>query len=859
MTDCLSSLDNHERSAREHQIESAYGETYKWIFDGQSPYRQWLGTFTSPENPLFWIQGKPGCGKSTLMKYAIENGTREALKDIDTAPWSLIPFFFHDRGSAIQKSVDGLLQEILFRILLICPDLVRHVYKNRLQSDGFRHRLLQLKSSGSRIEFEDEPVVAKFAGELETASPTVTSNWTSSAVQSSLFSIVGQSEIPINLLLFIDALDEHDGSHRRLTDILSRLGESSTGMGRVRLCLASRPEPAFQMAFSNHPSLRLHEHTQRDIEAYVYGHLEDVLESEGQTEYGLELRNLTLQITKKAEGVFIWVKLVVNELVDGIVDGNSLTQLGEILDTIPGELNDLYQRIISNRRKEYHLEIYIMLQVVLSSFDPLDLTVFMSIIDEALSAKPVQVSQIAMTRRLMSRCGGILETKKRVVDERGREQNLKNCHCVQFVHQSAKTFVRQESDSATWLSLSPNLLAASGDVYIMKYLIKLFVEHELGEIREERSIGRLFFYYALKVEHGEATSYNFLDVLSMRSKCLTFRDIEIYPLKIARRLEYWKLNERITLLDVLYSLGYHHRYPDLVGWEDQGVPLWCETVICCIQHGLYRSVLEKFHTGIPDIPTYAKAILVATLLVSVWSANITSSSSTQILNILQIITKNENAVGLEISTVICKALKLISEKKNTQILILDFNERIDITKLCIKQLLNLGASRSLPLGRELQSNFPQEERFLSQLFSVSKGLSRTSHTTTIVLRFYRFLFSNAVRQHLQHWADLKESDSLGFREPLCYALLFGLTAFAVIHLENKTNELGLGQSLDVADMTSSHQEETLHLWRILSSEQGFALPIFQIRKTPALPSKLGRLDIKSRRHTKRYTMWDRLY
>ena len=58
-----------------------------------------------------WIQGKPGAGKSTLMKHALEMIERDQNQCVIFAS-----FFFHGRGSAIQKIALGLFRSLIHQI-----------------------------------------------------------------------------------------------------------------------------------------------------------------------------------------------------------------------------------------------------------------------------------------------------------------------------------------------------------------------------------------------------------------------------------------------------------------------------------------------------------------------------------------------------------------------------------------------------------------------------------------------------------------------------------------------------------------------------------------------------------------------
>lgn len=63
----LSVLRFDSMRARESDIVQAYEETYEWIFSGDRKWNflEWLRT----GDGVFWIAGRAGSGKSTLMKF----------------------------------------------------------------------------------------------------------------------------------------------------------------------------------------------------------------------------------------------------------------------------------------------------------------------------------------------------------------------------------------------------------------------------------------------------------------------------------------------------------------------------------------------------------------------------------------------------------------------------------------------------------------------------------------------------------------------------------------------------------------------------------------------------------------------
>src|SRR6201999_3569239 len=130
--------------------------------------------------------------------------------------------------------------------------------------------------------------------------------------------------------------------------------------------------------------------------------------------------NLLIQnIVQKSDGVFIWVRLVTEDIVEGLTDGDTLDELQQRLDNIPTELEELYRRIIKNVKKQYIDEAYLLFKIVCVFNDPIPLLQLYLAIQgpEMAIRKPIEClsrqerSQICdeMSRRLRSRCGCILE------------------------------------------------------------------------------------------------------------------------------------------------------------------------------------------------------------------------------------------------------------------------------------------------------------------------------------------------------------------------------------------------------------------------------------------------------------------
>lgn len=72
----LETLYFTQMSERQVSIPKAHSDTLEWIFSSESNFEKWL----QRENGIFWIAGKAGSGKSTLMKFIHRHEiTRSAL------------------------------------------------------------------------------------------------------------------------------------------------------------------------------------------------------------------------------------------------------------------------------------------------------------------------------------------------------------------------------------------------------------------------------------------------------------------------------------------------------------------------------------------------------------------------------------------------------------------------------------------------------------------------------------------------------------------------------------------------------------------------------------------------------------
>ena len=135
----LNSLSFKKIEARQRKVMIANSETFDWIFRPTSRTMvPRCGTVRFPEwlrsgDAVFWVSGKAGSGKSTLMKYL------KSDPDTDSNLWAwangsklvTASYFFWNAGTDMQKSQEGLLQSLLHEVLRKCPELTQIVCPTR--------------------------------------------------------------------------------------------------------------------------------------------------------------------------------------------------------------------------------------------------------------------------------------------------------------------------------------------------------------------------------------------------------------------------------------------------------------------------------------------------------------------------------------------------------------------------------------------------------------------------------------------------------------------------------------------------------------------------------------------------------
>ncbi|PMD19918.1 hypothetical protein NA56DRAFT_574848 [Hyaloscypha hepaticicola] len=419
--DILKSLSYSAMTERYEDIVEAFPETFEWAFkDSTTEQFKWsnLSEWLKEGSGVYWISGKAGSGKSILMKHIFDDiRTRQYLRVWATGnahesqsrqqiPLCLATFFFWNSGTPEQKSQSGLLRALLYQVLSDWPELISVVFPHmwaKWYSDSIE--------TGLSLSFDQALTVRRLTSAFRKLSQ--------------------QTMVPLKLCFLVDGLDEFYGDHEELATLF----KLATASPMVKVCLSSRPWVIFEQIYGARPSMRLQDLTYLDIYHYVssnfnhnpaFGRLE--VSDPGAA---VLLRN---EVIEKADGVFLWVDLVVKSLLTGIRNQDDITILRQRLMTMPQKLEDLYRHLLGLIEPVYLSWASKAFQIVRAARELC--TDGLAGLKRTEGTESLHAKYAAVKTHLTARCAGLLEVNQ--FKQKGPKAP------IQFLHQTARDFLQQD-------------------------------------------------------------------------------------------------------------------------------------------------------------------------------------------------------------------------------------------------------------------------------------------------------------------------------------------------------------------------------------------------------------------------------
>ncbi|KAK4219487.1 hypothetical protein QBC37DRAFT_136616 [Rhypophila decipiens] len=402
--------------------------------EASSRLSAWL---RDPAQQLFWITGKPGSGKSTLVKFLVDDPrTRDGLTSYECGARDVVilSHFIWSAGQAMERSVRGMLCSLIYQL----------IDENGPMSDRVLERFPQTKAKDS------------------------CSDWSEKELRNVLHFLLGDSRKAF--CFFIDGLDEisETDGQPKLIELIREMRAGSN----MKMCVSSRPEPILKKHLGVFPMIRMQDLTEADIFKFTSSLLRRRLLDNSIDLNTSEYQTLVDDVCWKAEGVFLWVVLAVRNLLVGIEKGDEMEQLQRRLDLMPSELKDLYRAMwirLGAEKQIYQEDAASYFNLILlindtSSFMTRASKIFSTslqlllatdskLADRALLTTPeplpsddeLRTLANKMAHRVETSCLGLLDIK--TSDTHPNEMKL------EFIHGSAKEFLETDAEGRALLEL----------------------------------------------------------------------------------------------------------------------------------------------------------------------------------------------------------------------------------------------------------------------------------------------------------------------------------------------------------------------------------------------------------------------
>ncbi|KAL9065694.1 MAG: hypothetical protein Q9157_007389 [Trypethelium eluteriae] len=268
-----------------------------WVTE-HSKIRLWMKD--SPTHALVWLHGKPGAGKSVLCS--------NLVKSMQSSNANVFYYFFNYRVSVADSSA-YLLRSLAAQIIQKSPDLVAYVH--------------------------DEFVLSHFTPSLK-------------ALRDLLPRILASNS---HSHLVIDGIDECDSNDQKfITDDALQLLSTDTSSHICKILISTRDVPNVARILRRKTKLTMslsladeHQSINLSIECFIRTRLSELKDDLDELDPTcVARRDIQRKLVEKADGMFLWVSLVLNSLESVY----SPQELHEIVEDLPSDLSELYERIL---------------------------------------------------------------------------------------------------------------------------------------------------------------------------------------------------------------------------------------------------------------------------------------------------------------------------------------------------------------------------------------------------------------------------------------------------------------------------------------------------------------------------------
>ncbi|GAW21984.1 hypothetical protein ANO14919_115150 [Xylariales sp. No.14919] len=371
--------------------------TCEW-FTSHDRFKYWR---EHDNSSLLWVSADPGCGKSVLTKYLVD----DVLPSTTTS--TTCYFFFKDDFEE-QRSVENALRCILCQLFDQRKDLLSDELLEKFETGG-----AMLLSSFSEL-------------------------W-------HLLTSVARQKNAGKIICFLDALDECEERGRvRLARALNELYNIESSAFALKFLITSRPYASIQLEFqlleNEKPTIHLQGENQIETDK-ISREIDVVIKHKVET-IGSELRlqsheatQLYLKLTSIPHRTYLWVYLT----FDAIRNSKGFN-LEDTIYNLPQTVEEAYERILAKSSDTTTARR--LLHIVLAASRPLNLHEMALALDLRLNITPHHANQAAPTDRVRPTIRDLCGLFVIVIDSK-----------VYLLHQTAREFLlgkRLRSHNFRW-------------------------------------------------------------------------------------------------------------------------------------------------------------------------------------------------------------------------------------------------------------------------------------------------------------------------------------------------------------------------------------------------------------------------
>lgn len=308
-------------------------DTCEWILS-TNKLKTWIHPqdATESHSSILWLYGNPGVGKSTIAIAIAEQLPNHINKHNDVLAYFFCGSHYQERSCAT-----AILRGLLYHMMKQYPHLLKHLLP--------------------KFNDQKEKLFASFDG-----------LW-------NVLMDIGRHNPNGKVYCIIDALDECDPESQNILLTQIRLMIKGTKSGRlgVHFLITSRPytdiKSHFNLLKCNCKDLSSYQETQDDLKTFM---AEKVTELSRANDYPDKVaKSVSRILSEKAQGTFLWVGIVCNELA-GVRSKDAV----KTLEGLPRGLDSLYTRLLTTAleaNSDNKSTILKLLSYVAVSWQPLTL------------------------------------------------------------------------------------------------------------------------------------------------------------------------------------------------------------------------------------------------------------------------------------------------------------------------------------------------------------------------------------------------------------------------------------------------------------------------------------------------------